>query len=545
MQSFIAMYGFLEIVLRAGLLSTQSIVVGGVAFLALVISPLGAMLGGAEGPIARRCLRILYWSCLASAFGELVAGGVLIAMLVGTLRVEVSLAASANAVVAHFIAAILAGALALIARRDSGDFPKWRGIAVGLALLLVCAHVGVTHAASRPDAAKLLVATEVLHVLAASVWLGGIPYFVVALGLMEDGASRRLVASKFSRIAMCAVAALVAGGVLMMTRYTASLNALYETNYGVLISNKIVLLVGLLCFATANLLTVRKLWRAPSTPIKTLSRFAEVEVGLGVVALFCAAALASSSPAIDAGAERTSLAEISARFAPRWPSFDSPAYAELSAARTSADSFNVAEPAAPSVASGARNAADIAWAEMNHHLAGVLVVLMGVFALLEHDRRSAPVVRHWPLLFLLLAGILVIRADEGAWPLGQLGFFESLRNPEIAQHKLIVMLIAAFAIFEWRVRRNRFKADWPAFIFPLTIGAAAAFLLTHYGHTDGKDEVLIAISHTPVALLGIVAASARWLEIRLADTPVGRAGGFVWPTAFLLSGVLLLLYREA
>jgi len=370
MQSFIALYGFLEIVLRAFLLATQAILVGAVAFLALVISPLGATLSGDEGPIVRRCLRILYWSCLASAFGELVAGGVLIAMLVGTLRVEVALAASANAVVAHFIAAIVAGALALIGRRG-GEFPKWRGIAIGLALLLVCAHVGVTHAASRPDAAKLLVATEVLHILAASIWLGGIPYFVVALGLTDDGASRRLVASKFSRIAMCAVAALVAGGVLMVTRYTTSLSALCETNYGVLISNKIVLLIGLLCFATANLLTVRKLWRVSSTPIKTLSRFAEVEVGLGVVALFCAAALASSSPAIDAGAERTSLTEISARFAPRWPSFDSPAYAELSAARISADSSNVAEPAAPSVASGARIAADIAWAEMNHHLAGV------------------------------------------------------------------------------------------------------------------------------------------------------------------------------
>ena len=541
MQSFIALYGFLEIVLRASLLAAQAVVVGGVAFLALVVSPLGATLGGDEGPIARRCMRILYWSSLTSAIGEFVAGGVLIAMLVGTLQVEVAQAASANAVVAHYIAAIVAGALALIARRGSRDFQKWRGVALGLALLLVCAHIGVTHAASRPDAAILLVAIEVVHILAASIWLGGIPYFIVALGLTRDGASRRLVASKFSRIAMCAVAALVAGGVLMMTRYTPSPSALYETNYGVLISNKIVLLVGLLCFATANFLTVRKLWRVPSTPIKTLLRFAEVEIGLGVVALFCAAALASTSPAIDAGAERASLAEISARFAPRWPSFDSPAYAELSAAGKIAESSNAAEPAAPATASRA----DIAWAEINHHLAGVLVALMGVFALLEHDRRSAPVVRNWPLLFLLLAGILVIRADEGAWPLGQLGFFESLRNPQIAQHKLIVLLIAAFAIFEWRVRRNKFKAAWPAFVFPLTIGAAAAFLLTHYGHTDGKDEVLIAISHTPVALLGIVAASARWLEIRLADTAVGRIGGFVWPSAFLLSGVLLLLYREA
>ena len=51
MQSFIALYGFLEIVLRAFLLATQAILVGAVAFLALVISPLGATLSGDEGPI--------------------------------------------------------------------------------------------------------------------------------------------------------------------------------------------------------------------------------------------------------------------------------------------------------------------------------------------------------------------------------------------------------------------------------------------------------------------------------------------------------------
>ena len=545
MQSFIAVYGFLDLVLRACLLATQSIVVGGVAFLAFVISPLGATLGGDEGPIARRCLRILYWSCWATTFGELVAGGVLIAMLVGTLQVEVAVAASANAVVAHFIAAILAGALALIARRGVGVFPNGRGIAVVLALLLVCAHVGVTHAASRPDAAELLVASEVVHVLAAAIWLGGIPYFVVTLGMTKDGASRRLVASKFSLIAMWAVAALIAGGVLMATRYTGSLNALYGTNYGVMIGTKIALLFGLLCFGAVNLSTVRKLWRAPSTPIKTLLHFAEVEAGLGFIALFCAAALATSSLAIDAGAERTSLTEISARFEPHWPRFDSPAYAELSAAHISTDRSSGAEAVAASEAPGARNEADIAWAEINHHFAGVLVVLMGVLALLEHDQRTAPVVRHWPLLFLLLAGILVIRADENAWPLGPVGFFESLRDPQITQHKLIIVLIAAFAIFEWRVRLKRFKADWLAFIFPLITGASAAFLLTHYGHTDGKGEVLIAISHTPVALLGIVAASARWLEIRLEGQPAARIGGLVWPAAFILSGILLLLYREA
>ncbi|QGM94700.1 copper resistance protein CopD [Methylocystis rosea] len=536
MQAFIALYGFLDLVLRAYLLATQAIIMGGVAFLTLVLSPLEGKLDAAEAPIARRCLRIMFWSCCASVFGEIVAVGVLTAMLVGTLQVDFAVAASANAVVSHFIAMILSGALALYARLGAGAFFKWRGGAVALALLLACAHVGVTHAASRPVASALLVTTEIVHVLAAAIWIGGIPFLLVALGMTRSGEARRLIVSKFSRNAMWSVGALIAAGLLMMTRHTSDLSALYETNYGMLLSTKIVLLFGLLCFAAANLSTTRKLWRISSTSIRRLLRFSEVEVGLGLVALFCAAALASASLPTD-GAERTSLSEITARFAPRWPSFHSPAYAELSAAQAAS---SVAEPATPSPPS----AADIAWAEMNHHLAGVFVVLMGFFALLERHRPTAPAARHWPLLFLMLGGILVIRADETAWPLGPIGFFESLRDPQIVQHKVIVVLIATFAIFEWQVRRGRFKSDWPAFVFPITTGAAAAFLLTHYGHTEGKDEVLVAISHTPIALLGVVSASARWLEIRLSDTSAGRIAGYVWPVAFILSGLLLLLYRE-
>ncbi|PWB91167.1 copper resistance protein CopD [Methylocystis sp. MitZ-2018] len=536
MQAFIALYGFLDLVLRAYLLATQAIIMGGVAFLTLVLSPLEGKLGAEESPIARRCLRILFWSCCASVFGEIVAVGVLTAMLVGTLHVDFAVAASANAVVSHFIAMILSGALALYARLGASAFFKWRGGAVALALLLACAHVGVTHAASRPVVSALLVTTEIVHVLAAAIWIGGIPFLLVALGMTKSGEARRLIVSKFSRNAMWSVGALIAAGLLMMTRHTSDLSALYETNYGMLLSTKIVLLFGLLCFAAANLSTTRKLWRISSTPIRRLLRFSEVEVGLGLVTLFCAAALASASLPTD-GVERTSLSEITARFAPRWPSFHSPAYAELSAAQAAS---SVGEPATPSPPS----AADIAWAEMNHHLAGVFVVLMGFFALLERHRQTASAARHWPLLFLLLGGILVVRADETAWPLGPIGFFESLRDPQIVQHKVIVVLIATFAIFEWQVRRGRFKSDWPAFVFPVTTGAAAAFLLTHYGHTEGKDEVLVAISHTPIALFGIVSASARWLEIRLSDTSAGRIAGYVWPVAFILSGLLLLLYRE-
>jgi len=48
----------------------------------------------------------------------------------------------------------------------------------------------------------------------------------------------------------------------------------------------------------------------------------------------------------------------------------------------------------------------------------------------------------------------------------------------------------------------------------------------------------------PLALLGIAAAWARWLELRL-EPPGGRLAAWVWPLCFTGVGVVLLLYRES
>ena len=93
----------------------------------------------------------------------------------------------------------------------------------------------------------------------------------------------------------------------------------------------------------------------------------------------------------------------------------------------------------------ARNAEDIAWSEYNHHWAGLIVVAIGLLALAERSGR-APWARNWPLLFLVLAGFLLLRSDPETWPLGDVGFIESLSDPEVLQHRIFVVLITAFAV---------------------------------------------------------------------------------------------------
>jgi len=74
-------------------------------------------------------------------------------------------------------------------------------------------------------------------------------------------------------------------------------------------------------------------------------------------------------------------------------------------------------------------------------------------------------------------------------------------------------------------------------------------LLTHsHAIANLKEQLLIELTHTPLALAGITAGWARWLELRLdpATNPIAhRLAGWLWPVCFVLVGLILLSYREA
>ena len=85
-----------------------------------------------------------------------------------------------------------------------------------------------------------------------------------------------------------------------------------------------------------------------------------------------------------------------------------------------------------------------------------------------------------------------------------------------------VVLVAAFGLFEWRVRTG-WGSRAASLVFPLVCAGGGALLLTH-SHTisNVKDQLLIELTHTPLAIAGIVAGWARWLELRLDPQGVVR-----------------------
>jgi putative copper resistance protein D len=185
--------------------------------------------------------------------------------------------------------------------------------------------------------------------------------------------------------------------------------------------------------------------------------------------------------------------------------------------------------------------ADIAWSEYNHHWAGLLVLAIGILSLLA---RRISWARNWPLAFFGLAIFLLVRADSENWPLGPRGFWESFQVAEVAQHRLFVLLIAAFAMFEWAVQTGHVALKRAGLVFPMVCAAGGALLLTH-SHSLGnvKEEFLAELSHAPLAILAVTAGWTRWLEVRLAPERL-RLVQWIWPACFVVIGAILMNYRE-
>jgi copper resistance protein D len=551
MALLLDLFGFLSVVLRGLTLTAQSLTVGGIAFLMLLAGPLELALGAPGTIIIRRSRTLLGWSAIALAI--VAAISVLIEGTILADTVDLTLGETLGAGFVLADAAVIGAAVViafLALWRRSGAFPGLASLV--LAAIILLAQTMTSHAAAQLDDRLTLAAADLLHQAGAAVWIGGIPYLLIALGQCRDAILWRRVAKRFSRMAMISVAVLVVGGLVMAIAYTGSLAAIYGTTYGVMVMTKVALLGFLLLLGGMNYLMVERQAGDPATPMLRLRRFAEAEIGIGVAVFFAAASLTSLPPAVDLPNERVSLTEIADRMTPQWPRLSSPDHADLAipALQTKLDAeamknMHKAQAFVPGTGDlPPRNAEDIAWSEYNHHWSGLIVLAIGLLALAERSGH-AKWARNWPLLFLFLAGFLFLRSDPETWPLGDIGLLESLRDPEVVQHRLFVILIIGFAIFEWRVRTGRTASSRAALVFPLVTALGGTLLLAHsHAVINAKEQLLIELSHVPLALLGIAAGWARWLELRL-DPPIGRIAAWIWPVCLVLVGLVLLNYREA
>lgn len=548
MDLLLDIFGFASVLLSGVVRTAQCLTLGGIAFLACIALPLAQ--GTGDGLVtverARLWTRRFAWALLVSV-------AVLLAMhvtiLVGTAEIPLSLGLSGDFAVAQEIriaAAILLLALLYRARLSAP-------LLVALGLIDLGAGVAISHAMARIDDRALLVVITALHHLGAAAWIGGLPCFLAAMRNLPGGELRRVVGARYSALSALAVAAITISGSVMLVYYVGSPEAMYGTAYGMMLGTKITLFFGLLVLGYFNSRVVRGLAENPHGSVLRLRRFAEVELGVGITIFFVAASMTSLPPAADLTDGRASLSEIVERLQPKWPALTSPDRASLAfyqEQKELAEDKAANKPATLQAyvpGSGVplpRNAEDIAWSEYNHHISGAIVLVMSILVLLEKTGK-APWARHWPLLLIVLAGFLFLRSEAEGWPTGSLTLAESLRDPEFIQHKAFMLLMTAFAGFEWSVRNKLLRNDWAKYVFPLLSALGGMMLLTHsHSIANVKELLLLEMTHMPLAVFAIWSGWTRWLELRLEDGPGRVVAGWLWPVFFLLTAVTLLLYRE-
>jgi copper resistance protein D len=524
---------FLDVVLRGLALCGQAAVVGGVAFVLWVLRPAGTATEAGSEAESVNALRLRALALVAGA-------GLALAVIQATLlALHAASLTDATVPISQVMdtSYLRSGALRLVgaltaagaawALRSPSRIRMLPGLLGASCAVITLASAWISHAASRLEHRETLLMLDTGHQAGAAVWVGGLIHLSAAAFGRDHTPWPIAVIQRFSALAFGAVVLLLAAGLALTAFYVDGAGALLGTSYGIMVLTKGIVLLGLIALGALNFQAVRRLDRGTTVSLRRVRWFAEVEMGLGITVLFAAAALTSLPPSVDVQADRATLDEVLTRFTPRWPTFQTPAIRDMPVGDREA----------------ARTEADRAYSEYNHHVAGLFVATMGALALTHalHGRRWA---RHWPLLFLGLAAFIAVRADPGAWPLGPLGFWESLRYPEVVQHRAAAVLVVIFGVFEWMVRAERVRRRSFAYVFPLVCSVGGALLLTHsHALLDLRSEFLTEVTHAPLGVLALMMGWARWLELRLDAHEAGLPRR-IWATAFLLVGALLLIYRE-
>ncbi len=193
--------------------------------------------------------------------------------------------------------------------------------------------------------------------------------------------------------------------------------------------------------------------------------------------------------------------------------------------------------------------AGTAYSEFNHHLTGMLVLIIGLSEL-----RQALAIPFWAWTRFILPGalltagfFLLVWSDHDAWPIGSLSFAQTFfgSDSEIFQHKSYALLSLTVGAIELLRRvRQIGHAAWAA---PLPLFAIIGGLML-FGHSHGLHPSAhkIAMGHALMGAMAVTAGLSKLLSDWLRAPAQARYSKreLFWPGLILLIGIQLLVYSE-
>lgn len=247
--------------------------------------------------IPRRVLTV------AGTFALVGAAGGLVTLLLLSRRLDFSLGDAAATVAggsfARRAALLAASGAALFAAAAA---PRLRRALTSFAVVLAVAAVVTTsfgsHAAGVRDQRALAIASDVLHLVMASVWIGGVVAFLHVLWGREAREVARLVA-RFSPLGIASVIAMIATGVFAISHHLSGPRELITEPYGQLVLGKILLMAPLIAIGAYNQRVLEPRLAAGTAPPTYFRRAVQAEAITMVLIIGLAGALASSAPPAD------------------------------------------------------------------------------------------------------------------------------------------------------------------------------------------------------------------------------------------------------
>jgi copper transport protein len=184
-------------------------------------------------------------------------------------------------------------------RRSVAELASITG--AGLAGAAVLMIPGASGHAAQTSPRGLSVVLDWLHLLAGSLWLGGlVGLLVLWFAVRGSVAVLSVVVPRFSNVALVSVLVLLGAGTGATINHMPAVNALWGTGYGVAILVKIGLLTGALALASRNLLRTKPALAAVGAGAEPAARLLRSLVGGEAVivtgAVFTAALLSSLAP---------------------------------------------------------------------------------------------------------------------------------------------------------------------------------------------------------------------------------------------------------
>ena len=200
----------------------------------------------------------------------------------------------------------LAIVLAACLTHDHLAAPRWLGLMSALGLIAAIAWTG--HAGAGDGAIGTLhLAADVLHLIGAGAWLGGLVSLTLLFSAVRRDCSASMLLARdatqrFSVLGIVCVGTLILSGTVNAWILVGSLHALFFSEYGRLLTLKIGLFAIMLLFAAVN-----RFWLMPGLvsssghqPLRQLSFSSVIEIVLGMIIYGIVGVLGTQHPAIHA-----------------------------------------------------------------------------------------------------------------------------------------------------------------------------------------------------------------------------------------------------